>query len=361
MKRLKLERRLVHNPYKTVSLGCAECPEKILCGGLQVEANLFDCTSFCQCATGEPCPVVCRHDAEKFVATMQETRGFAFDTITRSASLPMPELPFVIPLLYHGSRRQERLKAKAVALKLTDLIDYSTKQLKYKSKTELAEQFKFENDAKLIISGVDQDRYIEPYWTHAYGGKVIDELSKLEPAIITVPNFSLFLHVPRWDNLHNMKRIALCWNELVSKGISASLHLNARTDQDWQRWTDFIGERDEVKSVALEFGTGLARKDRGQWHTEKILTLAAQVGRPLHLVLRGGLRHLRELTAGFSRVSLLESTAFSRTRSRRRLDWQAGGREKWKAVPMGETEYLDELLQFNVDERTAMIIHQTCQ
>src|SRR5207249_4165551 len=52
---------------------------------------------------------------------------------------------------------------------------------------------------------------------------------------------SMFLDVPRWDNLHNMKRIALCWSELVSRGLPTSLHLNARTDRDWERWIEFIG------------------------------------------------------------------------------------------------------------------------
>jgi hypothetical protein len=358
MNYLKLEKRLVHNPFKTISLGCADCPERPVCGGLQVTADLFDCTSFCPCDGEGQCQYVCRRHAESFVATVQDVRGFTFDTIARSAPLPLAELPFVVPLLYHGSRRERRLKTRAVALKLMDLVDYPSGQLKFKTKPELAEYFKFEDGAKVIISGVDQDRFIEPYWTHAHQGRIIDELYALGPELITVPNFSLFLQAPRWDNLHNMKRIALCWSELVSHGVSASLHLNARTDRDWERWTDFIGERDEVKSVALEFGTGLARKDRGQWHTEKILALAAQVKRPLHLVLRGGLRHLRELAAGFHSVSLLESSAFSRTRSRRRLEWRPGEREKWKAVPMPETECLDELLQFNVDERAAMIIHQ---
>jgi len=40
-------------------------------------------------------------------------------------------------------------------------------------------------------------------------------------------------HTKTWED--NMKRIAICWSELASCGIAASLHLNARTDRDWER------------------------------------------------------------------------------------------------------------------------------
>ncbi len=359
MSNLKLEKRLVHNPYMTTSLGCVECPERLVCGGLQVTANVFDCMSFCQCNGEVRCNFVCRNNTEHFVMSCQEIRGFDFDNIPRSRPLPQPDLPFIASLLYHGSRRENRLQAKAVAIKMTDIADYKLGCLKYKSKERLAEHFKFDINAKLIITGVDQDRFIEPYWTGAHQGKIIDDLCALGADLVTVPNFSLFLEAPRWDNLHNMKRILICWNELVSRGVQTSLHLNARTDRDWERLTDFIGQRDEVASVALEFGTGLARKDRGKWHTEKSLALAEKVGRPLHLVLRGGVKYLREFSSGFSSVTLLDSSAFSKTRSRRQLVWGSGKPDKWKAIRMEEYEPLDDLLQFNVDQIALKIAHQS--
>lgn len=353
-----LEKILFHNTSVPMSLGCIECPDKSVCGGLQVSASVFDCMSFCQCEDDANCNYVCPRNAERFVSKVQEIRGFELDDVARSEHLPFFEFPFIVPLLYHGSRRESRLRTKAVAIKMTDVADYTTGQLRYKSKDQLAECFKFDPDAKLIITGVDQDRFIEPYWTEAHKGRIIDELCLLAPDLITVPNFSLFLQAPRWDNLHNMKRIAICWSELVSRGLQTSLHLNARTDRDWERWIDFISERDEVKSVSIEFGTGLARKDRGKWHIEKALTLAARVNRPLNLVLRGGIKYLRQLSSGFSSITLIDSSAFSKTRSRRRLEWQLGQREKWGAIKMEETETLDELLQFNVDSLATMRTHQ---
>lgn len=358
MKNARREKALFHDAFQPMSLGCLGCPEKEVCGGLQATAGLFDCMLFCQCEEGVDCQYVCPHKTEHFVNSIHEIGGFDFGNVPRSNILPMTDLPLFVPLLFHGSKRNAPLKAKAVALKLTLIADYQAGQLRYKSKEELAEVFKFDAAAKLIITGVDQDRFIEPYWTDAHQGKMIEELRELSPDLITVPNFSLFLQSPRWDNIHNMKRIAICWEELVSQGLPTSLHLNARTDRDWERWADFIGERDEVQSVALEFGTGLARKDRARWHIEKLLALAAQVKRPLHLVLRGGKKYLRELSSDFSSISLIDSTAFSRTRSRRQLVWQPGQPEKWSFIKMPETELLDELLQHNVNRLSEMRAHQ---
>jgi len=163
-------------------------------------------------------------------------------------------------------------------------------------------------------------------------------------------------HTKTWED--NMKRIAICWSELASCGIAASLHLNARTDRDWERWTDFIGERDEVTSLTVEFATGLARKERGRWYVDKMLLLASKVPRTLHLVLRGGARYLRELARGFSNISLLDSSAFMKTTHRRWLDWEPGRRWRWRMIKMAEAEPLDGLLQYNVRKLAEMRAYQ---
>jgi hypothetical protein len=47
--------------------------------------------------------------------------------------------------------------------------------------------------------------------------------------------------VPRLDNLFNMKRIALVWSEIQREGMPCALHLNARTDRDFERCDKEIG------------------------------------------------------------------------------------------------------------------------
>jgi hypothetical protein len=154
--------------------------------------------------------------------------------------------------------------------------------------------------------------------------------------------------------MHNMKRILICWSELVGAGLPASLHINARTDRDWERYLEFIGEREEVRSIAVEFGTGLARRDRGRWYANKLLWLAHQVSRELHIVLRGGVKYLGEISDAFGSVTLLDTSSFVRSMNRRRLEWQPGNTRVWRSLQMKETEPLDDLLQFNVARVAAM-------
>jgi hypothetical protein len=353
-----LERKLYHNPLFPLSLGCAGCPDFSVCGGLQISAPVFDCDSFCVCKDPTKCRHVCRRDFNTFMNRVREIRGFGFENIPRVNRLDHENLPLVAPVLFNGSSRVGRLRADAVAVKLSDLVNYRNGKLRFSSKSSLAAHFKFEESANIIIAGVDKDKLIEPYWGVIHQSKIIGQLSALKPALVTVPNFSSFPHVPRYDNMHNMKRILICWSELVAAGIPASLHINARTDRDWERHLEFIGEREEVRSIAVEFGTGLARRDRGRWYVNKLLSLAYQVPRELHLALRGGANYLGELSRAFGSVTLLDTASFVRAAKRRRLEWQPGDARVWRRLQMPESEPLDDLLQLNVDRCAAMTAHK---
>lgn len=340
-----------------MSLGCLSCPDRQVCGGLQVSSSLFSCRDLCRCANAKQCGYVCRCSPLYFVSRIQEIGGFGLDNVPKARPLRMRQLPLVTPFLFGGSHRQHRLTSQSVAIKLRQLIDYPCGRLKFSTRAALARHFKFDPNAQVIISGVDKDKRIEPYWSVVHRSEIIAQLCELAPDLITVPNFSMFLDVPRWDNLHNMKRIALCWSELVSRGLPTSLHLNARTDRDWDRWIEFIRARDEVSSVTVEFATGLARKARAQWHVEKLHMLASSVPRALHLTMRGGVKYLRELSRSFNTISLLDSSAFMKT-THRRLDWEPGRRGRWRTIAMAEAEPLDDLLQHNVTRLAEMRLYQ---
>lgn len=53
--------------------------------------------------------------------------------------------------------------------------------------------------------------------------------------MVTTPNYSLSIDQPRWDDLHSLKRIAIVHEEFLNEGLPAALHVNARTDKDWER------------------------------------------------------------------------------------------------------------------------------
>jgi hypothetical protein len=348
---------LFHNTHEPMSLGCTVCPDKHICGGLQASDGLYDCMDFCKCDDPLNCQYVCHKDTRLFIRRAKEVRGFDFNNIPRLHQLEHSALPVVVPLLFHPSARSNPLKVKAVAIKLSSLFNHKTGELKYKSKEALAKHYLFDENAQLIIIGVDKDQPIEDYWENARAANIVRNILPLKPDLVSTPNYSIFLNAPRWDNLHNMKRIAICWSELVSAGIPSSIHINARTDYDWQRWIELVAEREEIQSISIEFATGTAILDRGRWHTEKLILLAESVHRNLHLVMRGGYRHLEELHRAFSSLTFIDTSSFMRTVNRRRLIWGAGQIGKWHKDSTLLSEPLDNLLQHNVDTVAARITY----
>src|SRR6185295_10010184 len=136
-----------------------------------------------------------------------------------------------------------------------------------------AERFAVAPGTPILVTGVSYEQPIENYWGLARGAGFLDDLAALSPALVTTPNFSLFSDKPREDNLYNMKRIAICWYELATRRIPAALHLNARTDQDWRRWREFLAAHPEINAVAFEFATGTAAKARAAWHLHHLLAV----------------------------------------------------------------------------------------
>ena len=161
------------------------------------------------------------------------------------------------------------------------------------------------------------------------------------------PNYSLFVDQPRWDDLHSIKRIALVHEEFLSEGLPAALHLNARTQKDWERLQEFVAARPEITHVAFEFATGAGWAQRAPWYADKLARLAAGVGHPLHLILRGGGRLLPVLARAFADITLVETSVFMKTQSRQRAFRSAPGVLSWRSSPTQKGEFVDALLREN--------------
>jgi hypothetical protein len=333
------------------ALGCRECPDFGVCGGLHIEAGLYDCEGFCSCADPAVCDMVCRNKPLDFFRRYQEVGGFDLSTVPRAPVRGAPSLPGVIPLVDHKYSRKAILPEKVVALSLYKLFHRGTGEPRVRTRSELTERFLIPEDATIVLTGVDRDAKLEAWWAFEDRDRLLATLRDLGVALVTGPNFSLFTDTPRPDNLHSIKRIALSWAELVIGGIPTALHLNARTDLDYRRWTQFIRDRDEVTLVAFEFGTGAGHKVRADWHVERLCALAERVGRPLTLVLRGGIPALTRLRASFAQVILIETDAFARTLKRRRAEINDEGRLRWPRVTTEEGAPLDELLAHNIVTR----------
>src|SRR5262249_14103331 len=123
LRNLRRERRLWHDAdHETPAMGCTRCPDREVCGGLQLKSPLFDCLGFC-CQNPADCDVVCRSKPEQFAQRVREVGGFLFDNVPRNETLPVPLLPALIPLLYHGHKRVVPFRAAAVCLPLYGVIE----------------------------------------------------------------------------------------------------------------------------------------------------------------------------------------------------------------------------------------------
>ncbi len=331
----------------TRSLGCLGCPDFKHCGGLHTDAGIFDCSDLCSCEDRSKCDVVCRNKPQAFFERLLEVDGFDFGTVPHVMPLVRTSLPNLIPFVGHKYSRSKPLVEPVVAVPLYELFHLGTGQPHVRSRAELSERLLVPHDAIVVATGVDRDTKVEAWWAFADRDGVMQTLRDLDIALVTTPNFSLFTNVPRPDNLHGMKRIAMSWAELMAAGVPAALHINGRTDYDYARWTRFVAERPEVATLAFEFGTGAGYSGRLEWHVDRLCQLASTAGRPLTMVVRGGVRALPLLRLHFDQVILIETDAFSRTLKRRRATITEAGRLRWIRTLTANGDPLDELLAHN--------------
>ncbi len=341
--------RLWHDEaISPTSIGCTVCPDRPTCGGLSIESALYNCLGFC-CGNPHACDVVCRSRPKYFARHVREVSGFNLDNVPRAASVGAPTLPPLVPLLYHRSGRVQSFSGPAaVALPLYKVIHRHGGDPRYRSLSDLALGFGFDPNAAVVLSGTDRDRPLERWWSLGYKRRVIIRaLKDLGVAMVTAPNFSLFSDQPRWDDLHSMKRIAITQNEFLDEGLPAALHLNARTNEDWNRWREYIRDRPEVTHVSFEFGTGAGYAGRFEWHTEQLIRLSESVAHPLHLIIRGGTAAFPRLRIAFNGMTILDSTVFMKTIRRQAATLEASGPPVWKSRTTAAGESLDVLLNQN--------------
>lgn len=349
MSRKSLE--LAHRDDKALAMGCSPCETLGLCGGLHISARVLDCDSFCECTAEDraTCQYVCRNKPDEYARREREVNTFDLHTVPHTTAVPTPTLPRFVPLVFGRSGLNRPVPADTVAVPLDRLFALKTGKAKFEDGTDLRQRFGVGGGAKLVVSGVNRDRRIERYWDKARRTDFRQCLKAMAPDLVTVPNFSLFNNVPREDNLHAMKRIAICWQELAAEGFSTALHLNGRTHRDWERWLAFLRAYPEVNAVAFEFATGPTFRGRGRWHANHLVRIARAIDRPLTLVVRGGYTRLRELAAVFDRVVFLSATPYLKTMKRQRLVARPGPRKpRWRPSPTPPGGFLDPLLRANV-------------
>jgi hypothetical protein len=215
-----LERKLRHDgALHEVPLGCTGCRERPICGGLAVEADIWNCLSLC-CGTPDSCDRVCRNSPE-FAFRVHEIGGFAL-SLPSAPSLMPPILPTVIPEVFHRAARLRPFAPAVASVSLYRMFDRRTGDPRYRTHADVCSQFMISEGTPLLLTGIQRDRPLERWWELGKTKRtaIIRAAQDCGVILATVPNYSLFLDRPRWDNLHAIKRIALTYRELLEAGIA---------------------------------------------------------------------------------------------------------------------------------------------
>ena len=347
---------LTHDPIANpLSLGCPVCAHYHVCGGLNVRASIIDCLDLC-CGVPGRCSRVCRNKPTNYVQQVCEIGGYAFDNVDRTPTITIPLQHDIVPMVYHGSRRASALENEVFALRLADIVNFKTGKLRFKSRKALGEAFRIADNADIILSGVDHDYRIEPWWTLGENRIfLIRTLAELGVKIVTAPNFSVVLDHPRTDDLHALKRIALVFAEFQNAGLACALHPNGRTQQDFERWGRFISDREEVRVLAYEFITGSNRIGRKQFHLDRLAELAAQAGRDLDIIVRGDPRVIPFLRSHFRKVVYIKTNSFLKTVHRQYAERVGNRKLNWNSAPTKHNECIDKLFAHNFHEHSALL------
>lgn len=341
-----LVRSLWHKRDEPVPMGCDGCPDRPLCGGIQVSASVFSCMDHCTCKDPETCSKVCPNNPS-FVARIHEVRGLDHEDIERMRPVPMFELPTHAHLLFTYPKVSRAIQLPVAAVPLSSVFNRSGHGGIALTRAQLERRFRLAAGTPLILSGVELDHKIEKYWGVTRGRtELIAGIRALNPLIVTTPNYSVVLDAPRHDAMHSLKRILLAWSELHDAGIRTALHLNAITDRDYQRMLEFLHVHSEVRAVSVEFETGAATEEQGLYHAEQLDRVVQGIGRAPHLVFRGDARWLPVLRRTFPTITILNGAASVRTRKRRRAVFK-NEQLRWESSLTPRGAPLDELLQHN--------------
>ena len=354
---VRREKRLWHDPKQPIeSLGCHNCLDREICGGLRPAKPIFDCiTAFC-CGDPEGCGLVCPK-SRGFAKRIQEVDALEIDNIPKSPACSVGPIADFAPLIYHNSSREEAFDADLVAVPLGMMVDRKTDRPRFNDPHDLRKKFGIGQRARLLLSGTDKDPVIERLWGLEREGRraLARNLRDLGVAMVTTPNFSLFTNRPRWDDLHSVKRIAITYHEFASEGVPTALHVNGRTEHDFARWSKFIQDHAEVTHIAYEFTTGTGWVGRRKQHAAWLIELANDVGRPLGLVVRGGAEMLVELREAYANVTFIDTSVFLKTIKRQRAVPAGNTHLKWVPAPTLRGQPLDRLMEDNFDTVRAWI------
>jgi hypothetical protein len=348
------KRRAELRPQGITNIPCQSCVFLPVCGGVQTARPLLDCF-YETCCRKSDCDKLCPNNVN-FLPLLREVGGsLVFDD-----SHPLPQatiaLPRYMPVIDHGYRRQEPLDWPYVAIDTYEI--FKLKKGRYRavadSPEELRAVFKLSAATRIVLRGVADDPPLERYWEYHKTERPAEQLAKLGISLAIGPNFSMFLNVPRPDNVLNRKRQLMCLVEMAEAGISAVPHLSAVTPSDWKFWATFLTTHSNICYVAKEFETGNRPPKEGRKAIREMANLQQTLGRALHPLLIGGTQFTEQVARHFDRFTVIDSTPFVKAVHRQGFDLDAED-GPWVKSPTVLGQPIDQLLLNNISQYSSFV------
>lgn len=348
--RLRLELR----PPGPVSATCPQCFLFEPCGGLRNGRPLLNC--FDQfCCDNKKCDHVCPYKPDDFRRRMWEIGGLRFDDIPPLRQLPL-DLPRYVPMMHHAYSRSAALKAEIVSL--DPYMIFGLRSGKYSAIPSeglaLRRHFKVADDARIILRGTAQDRFLERYWEYRKTDDVAGQVARLNVSLFIGPNYSHFLDVPRSDLLYNRKRQLLCLAELSQAGVSVAPNLSAVMPADWDYWSGFLRANPQLVHVAVNFQTGYRSRREGLKAVNRLMQMQDEIGRGLSLLLVGGAQYVRYVAGRLASFTLIDSQPFKQSLYRKQFS-PVGNRRRWEDTWTMRGQPIDEIMQRNVEDYASWV------
>ncbi len=333
---------------------CSECGFLSDCGGLFEKASMLGC--FSECAINcDPatCDLTCPHNHELFADRLKEIEG-RFEFSSPILNVANTDLPQYVTKIHNGSSRSKLIDLPVVVIPVREILHKSGSEVSCRFKTagQLRKYFRLSSRSAYIISCISVDEHVEMVWWGLKYGGLAEQLSKLTPAAIIVPNFSFFIDdVPRTHTIYNRKRVALASRILSEAGCRVILPLNALTQHDWDFWHKLLQENHDMLYVAKEFQTGLKVSEAATRAIENLVKLQSRLNRPIHPIVFGGSKYKNALLSHFRNYTIVDSRPFMMAAKRRKAIETDIGSYSEVHSPTAKGETIDKLLKANIEMR----------
>jgi hypothetical protein len=114
--------------------------------------------------------------------------------VPRANSLDAPELPRLVPLIFHANRRALSIAFAAAALSLYRMFERRSGAPRFADHASLCKAFGIAPGTMVLLTGTDRDPPLERWW--GFGGDrrrvIIRAMKAAGVGLVTTPNYSLF-------------------------------------------------------------------------------------------------------------------------------------------------------------------------